>query len=233
MSSPQDKSNIDMPLPNGVDPTGTIQNLCPSAAWLGNRGEIHDAEGRIVHSWKIKASVTCQLSYKGWSRQPLMQPGSYTELLFLDEATALSTGHRPCGMCRKPQYVSFKAHWLAANGHAPDLGIAEIDKLLNAEHTNRGTTGDWTRSSHTLPAGVFVECDGAPHPPGTEMQSACERGGASARSGCLSRSVRDNRDAATANAKTTDAHASRAITGVRLAHAARARPRKSSGAGPV
>lgn len=152
-----------MPLPNGVDPTGTIQRVCPSAAWLGNRGEIHDAERRIVRDWKVKAWVTCQLSYKGWNRKPLMKPGSYTELFFLDEATALSAGHRPCGMCRKLQYASFKSHWLAANGHPPDPSIAEIDKLLHTERTNRGNGGDWTRALDMLPAGVIVEHKAEPH----------------------------------------------------------------------
>ncbi|ADG14526.1 conserved hypothetical protein [Paraburkholderia atlantica] len=152
-----------MPLPNGVDPTGAIEKVCPSAAWLGNRGEIHDAERRIVRGWKIKAWVTCQLSFKGWSRKPLMQPGSYTELFFLDEATALSAGHRPCGMCRKREYVSFKSLWLAANGYQRDLGIADVDKTLHAERNSRGGSGDWVRAADSLPPGVIVEFDGAPH----------------------------------------------------------------------
>jgi hypothetical protein len=163
MPLPLDNSNIFMPLPNGVDPTGAIQQLCPSAAWLGNRGELHDAETHIVRGWKIKAWVTCQLSYKGWNRKPLMQRGRYTELFFLDEATALSAGHRPCGMCRKPQYDSFKAHWLAANGRQADLRVAEMDKLLPAARTSRGAAGDWLRSLHTLPSGVFVQFNGKPH----------------------------------------------------------------------
>lgn len=66
-------------------------------------------------------------------------------------------------MCRKPQHVSFKTHWLAANGHQPDLGVAEMDKLLHSERMNRGTAGDWLRHPHTLPSGVFVECNGTPH----------------------------------------------------------------------
>jgi hypothetical protein len=45
------------------------------------------------------------------------------------------------------------------------------------------------------------------------MQSACARAGALVRSGCVSTSVRDSHDAATANARVT--------TGVRVAHAAR------------
>ena len=31
----------------------------------------------------------------------LMQPGRYTELFFLDEATAYAAGHRPCAECRR------------------------------------------------------------------------------------------------------------------------------------
>ena len=30
-----------------------------------------------------------------------MQPGRFTELFFLDEATAFAAGHRPCALCRQ------------------------------------------------------------------------------------------------------------------------------------
>jgi hypothetical protein len=113
-----------MPLPNGVNPTGIIEPICASATWMGNRGEIHDHKGEIVRQFKTKSWVTCRLSYKGWSRKPLMQPGRYTELFFLDEATALSAGHRPCAMCRNAEYASFKTHWLRANGFAPGRSTA-------------------------------------------------------------------------------------------------------------
>ena len=145
-----------MPLPNGVNPSGAIASTCPSAGWLGNRGELHDAERRVRRDWKLKAWVTCQLSYKGWNRKPLMQPGRYTELFFLDEATALAAGHRPCGMCRKPSYSAFKSIWTQANGMPPDMPIGEMDKLLHAERTNRLADGAWVRRLADLPPGVMV-----------------------------------------------------------------------------
>lgn len=145
-----------MPLPNGVNPDGHIAPTCPSAGWLGNRGELHDSERLLVRDWKVKAWVTCQLSYKGWNRKPLMQPGRYTELFFLDEATALAAGHRPCGMCRNPSYSAFKRHWLSANECAHDMPIGEMDKLLHAERINRRTDGEWLRRLADLPPAVMV-----------------------------------------------------------------------------
>ena len=37
----------------------------------------------------------------------LMQPGKFTELFFLDEATAFAAGHRPCALCRREDYNRF------------------------------------------------------------------------------------------------------------------------------
>ncbi|MBB5428325.1 hypothetical protein HDG40_006512 [Paraburkholderia sp. JPY158] len=152
-----------MPLPNGVDPTGTIHPVCPSAGWMGNRGLLHDREGRVVRDWRIRAWITCRPAYKNWSRKPLMQPGKYTELFFLDEATALSAGHRPCAMCRRADYLSFKAHWLSANRFTSDMTAQQMDAKLHIERFNRGTTSEWRQSLQALPAGVFVIWDGVPH----------------------------------------------------------------------
>lgn len=149
-----------MPLPNGVDPFGGIQSICPSAAWLGNRGELHDAQRRLVRPWKVKEWLTCQISYKGWNRKPLMKPDHYTELFFLDEATALSAGHRPCGMCRRPQFKAFKAAWLRGNGLPATTPSGDLDKFLHSERTNRGNGEGWQRPLETLPPGVMVEWDG-------------------------------------------------------------------------
>ena len=51
--------------------------------------------------------VTCRLQFKD-RRRPVMAPGKYTELFFLDEATALAAGHRPCNECRKDRFRAFK-----------------------------------------------------------------------------------------------------------------------------
>lgn len=152
-----------MPLPNGVDPIGNIHPVCLSAGWMGNRGLLHDRKGGMVRDWRIRAWITCRLAYKNWSRKPLMQPGKYTELFFLDEATALSAGHRPCAMCRRADYLGFKAHWLSANGLASEMSAQEMDAKLHIERLHRGATSAWRQSLQTLPAGVIVVWDGAPH----------------------------------------------------------------------
>lgn len=129
---------------------------------MGNRGEIHDHNGQIVRQFKTKTWVTCKLSYKGWNRKPLMQPGRYTELFFLDEATALSAGHRPCGMCRNAEYASFKTHWLDANGFAAGTSVGELDKVLHSERMSRSEGDAWRESLASLPGGVLVVSDDTP-----------------------------------------------------------------------
>ncbi len=112
---------------------------------------------------KSRRGSPAQLSYKGWSLKPLMQPGRYTELFFLDEATALSAGHRPCGQCRKPAYTLFKSHWLQSNSRPSDTTIADVDKALHAERTNRSDDGDWLRPLDSLPSGVLVHWNTSVH----------------------------------------------------------------------
>lgn len=160
--TPTRTAPLTMPLPNGVNPTGFIEPICPSATWMGNRGEIHDQDGQIVRQYKSKAWVTCKLSYKGWNRKPLMQPGRYTELFFLDEATALSAGHRPCGMCRNAEYASFKAHWLNANGFAASSSVGDIGKMLHSERMSCSEGDAWRQSLASLPGGVLVVSDDTP-----------------------------------------------------------------------
>ena len=148
-----------MPLPNGVDPEGVIHPVCPSAGWMGNRGLLHGGDARIVRVWRLKAWITCRLSYKGWSRKPLMKPGRYTELFFLDEATAFSAGHRPCAMCRRSDYLAFKSHWLEANALEPGMLAIELDGRLHEERTRRGASAAWRQPLSALPAGVMVRSD--------------------------------------------------------------------------
>ena len=129
---------------------------------MGNRGLLHDDTACIVRPWRLKAWITCRLSYKGWSRKPLMKPGRYTELFFLDEATALSAGHRPCAMCRRQDYLTFKSLWLATKGFEPGMNAAELDGRLHVERTHRGTGNDWRQPLTALPAGVLVMWHAAP-----------------------------------------------------------------------
>jgi len=77
-----------MPLQNRVTPLGEL--IADPARGLvhGNRGCLHDADGRIRRRYAGKRWIACRLEFRGWRRSPLMQPGRYTELFFLDEATA-------------------------------------------------------------------------------------------------------------------------------------------------
>ena len=91
-----------------------------------------------------------------------MAPGHYTELFFLDEATALAAGHRPCAECRRADYDQLRALW--AEPHPDQIGADAIDAQL---HTERLVLGRSARRLHGaplawLPDGTFVMHEGTP-----------------------------------------------------------------------
>ncbi|MGH8280534.1 MAG: hypothetical protein ACRETQ_13380, partial [Gammaproteobacteria bacterium] len=103
-----------MPLQNRVNPFGGLDAVSARGAWIGNRGIIHGDRKRIVAAWRSKAWITCELHFRGVHRR-VFSPHTWTELFFLDEATAFAAGHRPCAYCRRPRYREFKRAWCAAN----------------------------------------------------------------------------------------------------------------------
>ena len=89
---------------------------------FGNRGCLHDAAGAIRRPFQGTRWIACRLEFKG-RRRELLQPGRYTELFFLDDATALAAGHRPCRECRYGDYQNFvtlwhKVHRMTSSGRA-------------------------------------------------------------------------------------------------------------------
>ena len=115
----------------------------------GNRGCLHDEWGRIRRRYATRRWISCRLEFKGWHRSPLMQPGKFTELFFLDEATAFAAGHRPCALCRREDYVRFNELW-------PGPGRADaIDLKLHGERLRHHEASD-------LPDGAFVLHDREP-----------------------------------------------------------------------
>src|SRR5262249_14796555 len=101
-----------MPLQNRVDPYGQLQAVEARGAWMGNRGVLHNDAKRIVASWRSTRWITCVLEFKERRREVFMSH-RYTELFFLDEATSLAAGHRPCAECRRSRYKEFCAAWAA------------------------------------------------------------------------------------------------------------------------
>jgi len=102
-----------MPLQNRVTPEGEIIATPHRGLMLGNRGgAFHLPDRTLGHRrWATRQWIACVLEFKGRHRVAMMQPNRYTELFFLDEATALAAGHRPCFECRRRDAEHFAALW--------------------------------------------------------------------------------------------------------------------------
>ncbi len=153
-----------MPLQNRVRPEGDIVATPARGTMMGNRGgRIHTADQRLTRRrWASRAWIACLLEYKDWHRE-VMQPGSYTELFFLDEATALAAGHRPCYLCRNADARRFAIAWRNGNGLDGTPKAGTIDRVLHAERSSGTKTSPAVRSPVCdLPDGAMVRLDGAP-----------------------------------------------------------------------
>ncbi len=126
-----------MPLQNRVTPTGDIIATPHRGMFTGNRGIIHDpATKTLTRRWASQAWLTCVCEFKG-RRREVMGGRSWTELFFLDEATALAAGHRPCFFCRRDDAIRFRAAWQEGNGVRRVLA-RDIDAVLHRERLSDG-----------------------------------------------------------------------------------------------
>jgi hypothetical protein len=145
-----------VPRQNRVTPFGELITTPHRGTLMGNRGCLHDAEQRIRHPFTLKRWIHCVLEFKG-RRRAIMTPGLYTELFFLDEATALAAGHRPCAECQRERYRLFREHWAAASGIAGVPSADGMDDVLHAERLEAGRgKRTYTARLAQLPAGVMV-----------------------------------------------------------------------------
>jgi hypothetical protein len=146
-----------MPLPNRVTPFGVMEASPARGSFMGNRGCLVDGRGRLVRRWRGERWLICRLEFRGRRRYPLMAPGRYTELFFMDEATALAAGHRPCRECRRVDLETFRTAWL--NVHPDDAGsLTVLDRRL---HGQRTAGVPWSARCETLPDGAMVALRGA------------------------------------------------------------------------
>lgn len=153
-----------MPLRNRVTPLGELVADPARGLVYGNRGCLHDEHGHIRRRYNGKRWIACRLEFRGWKRERLLQPGRFTELFFLDEATAFAAGHRPCALCRHADYRNFVTLW--HNLHPGDeLGADVIDTRLHAERVEPGSRGQRRHEAplDALPDGAFVLHGDAPY----------------------------------------------------------------------
>lgn len=147
---------------NRVDPFGNIIETKARGLWMGNRGRIHNERKQITQAFKLKAWLTCKLEFNGRHRE-VMGAKTYTELFFLDEATAFAAGHRPCFECRRNDFVHFKKMWLQANaefGFDENISIQKIDSVLHSERMNaNGSKKTFEININDLPNGSFISVD--------------------------------------------------------------------------
>ena len=143
------------PLQNRVTPTGNIIATPHRGMFTGNRGIIHDpATKTLTRRWASQAWLTCVCEFRG-RRRDVMGGRSWTELFFLDEATAFAAGHRPCFFCRRDDANRFRAAWQDGN-RATNVLAREIDAVLHGERlSGRG------KRMHSLPAPLDQLPDGA------------------------------------------------------------------------
>jgi hypothetical protein len=147
-----------MPLQNRVSPEGEIIATPHRGLMMGNRGgAIHRADRTLSpRRWASRQWIACVLQFKGRHRE-VMQPGAYTELFFLDEATALAAGHRPCFECRRADAVRFAELWARVQGRPERERAPAMDAVLHAERVD-GRRGKRTFRARRaeLPDGTFI-----------------------------------------------------------------------------
>lgn len=158
-----------VPRRNRVDPFGDLHSVPERGMFTGNRGCLVDDEGRVVRHHRGRLWITCVTRYRGW-RVGLARPGRWTPIFFLDDAVALAAGHRPCGLCRRNEYDSYRDAIGRAESSTRDLGAEELNRRLAAERLLPGRGLDraddrklWSAVIDDLPPGTVI-VDGSRRP---------------------------------------------------------------------
>lgn len=151
---------------NRVDPFGDLIRTKARGCWTGTWGVLHNHKQEILRPFKLKAWLTCKLEFKGRKRK-VMSPDKYTELFFLDEATAFAAGHRPCCECRRDDFNTFKSLWLKGNREykfAEKTSIQKIDRIIHEERITLGKLKvTFEEYIQNIPNGTFVRINKDPY----------------------------------------------------------------------
>jgi hypothetical protein len=150
-----------MPRQNRVTPFSEIVSTPARGTLMGNRGCLHSDRGEIRRQYQLKRWIICVLDFKNRHRQ-VMTAGRYTELFFLDEATALAAGHRPCAECQRERFNLFRTTLAQTNsdmlGTRPAAPVID-DALHRERQTAEGKKRSYKCALKDLPTGAFVTLD--------------------------------------------------------------------------
>ena len=169
---PVNDKSASVPRQNRVTPLGEIVAAPDRGTFLGNRGCLHDADGNIRRPWQLRRWIVCLTAFKGRKRA-VMTPGHYTELFFLDEATALAAG------CRRGRFDAFRRALTTGTETEPLPAAVDLDRRLHAQRV----APDRSKRTHAanldaLPDGVFVLLPGGePRPRGPRGAEATPTSG--------------------------------------------------------
>ncbi|MGI9612036.1 MAG: hypothetical protein ACR2QO_03945 [Acidimicrobiales bacterium] len=178
------------PRRNRVDPWGDLHSEPERGMFTGNRGCLLGDDGELRRHHRGSLWIICLTSYRGWNH-PLDSPRVWTPLFFLDDAVALAAGHRPCGLCRRNDYLAYQrgVSQGRANGDGANRDGAvdrpvlagELNRRLQVERLRRPQRGGarhsrgphlerardrivWSAQADSLPTGVVVIGEnGEPH----------------------------------------------------------------------
>ena len=150
-----------MPRQNRVTPYGELLAVPERGLFWGNRGALLDRNGNLARYSRGKLWLICVLEFKG-RRRTQWTPGRLTELYFLDEATGLAAGHRPCGECRFRDYQAFKAAWTIAHPAEP-VNAGTMNARLHADRLiSPAVRRTYRDRLDDLPDGTVIELAGRP-----------------------------------------------------------------------
>ena len=150
-----------MPRRNRVDPWGDLHAVPERGLLTGNRGCLVDDHGEITRHHRGNLWITCVTEYQDW-RHPLDAPGRWTPVFFLDDAVALAAGHRPCGLCRRTDYLAY-GNAVVRPHVGPVPHAVELNRRLAIERLRRGRGLEratdritWRAGLETLPEGTVI-----------------------------------------------------------------------------
>lgn len=130
--------------------------------FTGNRGCLVDEDRRLVRHHRGQLWIICATSYRDW-RSPLDQPRRWTPLFFLDDAVGLAAGHRPCGLCRRDAYLSYRAAVTRSLSREHPVPAVELNQMLAGERLRSGRGLErardrklWAADIDDLPTGTVV-----------------------------------------------------------------------------